>query len=372
MYSVIKSRLCYDGRPVGMNEKMPGFEHYLFKGEIGRTKGGTVYEVRHRILQIPLMIRIAIENPDDPDYDEFLNGAAESAAAKTDAIFAPVFDAGIYDYPVKTAYSVMRIMEGSGICTFRTFHDVRRSLFPCIERLFNRKDAACMYSLKISMNLAAGLLKTVMALYGKNMVHGDLDPGNVIWVLDEQDAVEQIRKISSTLSQADLLTPYPIRMIDAGKDSGDAKKKAMARDSWNVYAETKELLRPLFTKKRYSFREWMNFNVDETNEGSLRDLSNATLKPAELAGDLFRMICVLTLITKFVNENRTPEAMDFRDLNLLMSADASFMEIESFSDEVNGMLRQLSASGSTGRLIMWKKVLENNPLMSITLHSEED
>ena len=72
------------------------------------------------------------------------------------------------------------------------------------------------------------------------MVHGDLDPGNVIWVLDEQDAVEQIRKISSTLSQADLLTPYPIRMIDAGKDSGDAKKKAMARDSWNVYAETKE------------------------------------------------------------------------------------------------------------------------------------
>ena len=64
--------------------------------------------------------------------------------------------------------------------------------------------------------------------------------------------------------------------------------------------------------------------------------------------------------------------MDFRDLNLLMNADASFMEIESFSDEVNSMLRQLSASGSTGRLIMWKKVLENNPLMSITLHSEED
>lgn len=176
--------LYYGDKPVGESEGKNGFLQYYFDEEpLGNGANGVTFSVTHKILGVKQVVKIYFPKEDEKSVSfKAREEARKNANTALAGVTAVIFDAGEYEYPCKLWYSIMESV--SSYCTVRQWRAKREQYFPSNAKKFAVESEMCRSSIHASLNLAAGFLKTVIALYEHNVIHGDLNPGNVLWIVD--------------------------------------------------------------------------------------------------------------------------------------------------------------------------------------------
>ena len=170
-------------------------------------------------------------------------------------VTAVIFDAGEYEYPCKLWYSIMESV--SSYCTIKQWREKRNIYFPNNSTKFDIRDKKCLSAIHTSLNLAAGLLKTVIVLYENGIIHGDLNPGNILWILENEAIDKELERLAS-YSYAVLgeLEPFRVKLIDMGASkANDIENAGLIRDSWKLYEHMKSFLFPIFVDQKLKFAE---------------------------------------------------------------------------------------------------------------------
>ena len=84
--------------------------------------------------------------------------------------------------------------------TIKEWRQQRNKYFPSNKSKFDITDPMCQRSIHTSLNLAAGLLQSVIALYENNVIHGDLNPGNILWILEKENLEKTLENYLSCRS----------------------------------------------------------------------------------------------------------------------------------------------------------------------------
>ena len=110
------------------------------------------------------------------------------------------------------------------------------------------------------------------------------------------------------------------------------KNDGKIRDFCKLYEHIKSLLFPLFVQSKIKFEDWFNFElieVDESNEFGVEKKVSIKqndklymMNPHELAGDFFRLICVLTIAFGIITNVKKEEenSIGLEDIDSAYSA----------------------------------------------------
>lgn len=239
--SVIDGILYCDGKRVGESEEKGGFIQYYFDEKpLGEGANGITFGVTHKILNVKQVVKIYFPKEDEQNVSR---KAKEEAKKNANTILAGVtaltFDAGEYGYPCKLWYSIMESV--SSYCTIKQWRASRDTYFQNHNKKFDIEDIQCKSNLHTSLNLAAGFLKAVIILYENNIIHGDLNPGNVLWILENGTLDKELERRSSYYySTLGKLEPFCVKLIDMGASkANDVKNAGIIRDSWKLYEHMK-------------------------------------------------------------------------------------------------------------------------------------
>lgn len=386
MLIVKEGVLYFDGKRVGESKERAGFSQYYFDEEpLGSGANGVTFSVTHKILNVRQVVKIYFPKEDE---DHVSLKAKEEARKNANTVLAGVtaviFDAGEYDYPCKIWYSIMESV--SSYCTIKQWRANRDKYFPSNNNKFDIKSENCRSSIHASLNLAGGFLKAVITLYENNVIHGDLNPGNVLWIFDADTVDKEMKRISSySYSVLGELEPFCVRLIDMGASkASDIKEAGMIRDSWKLYEHMKSFLSPIFQKQKIKFADWFKFELLQTDKCQefgvekiicVRENEKVQwIKPQEIAGDFFRLISVLNLAFGIITNESTEkersidlEVMDRNDFYVLMYGKNIRDAIEAFSFDSMSVLQKISKMFSSGDLINWENVWSSYPFNRINI-----
>lgn len=387
--NVREGKLYFGSKLVGDSESAPGFSKYIFDSEpLGSGANGITYGVTHKLLGVRQVIKIYF--PKENENDISIKAKEESiknANTTLTGIVAITFDAGEYGYPCRLWYSVMESV--TSYATIKEWRKKRNTYFTSNESKFDIMEPLCRSSIHTSLNLAAGLLQSVIGLYEKDVIHGDLNPGNILWILEKENLDKTLEKYSSfSYSVSREFRPYTIKLIDMGASkANDFKKAGIFRDSFKLYEHMKSLLSPLFVNSKNRFDEWFVFELFEEEKLCQYGVEKICgvkgeegkilyINPSELAGDCFRLVCVLTialgLITNSLEKSTNSislDATDRKDFFVLMYEECNGVEIKAFSFDCMITLQKMSKMKSNGRLINWENVWRTYPFNIIDLTS---
>ncbi len=377
--------LYYDGKCIGESQERRGFSKYYFDDEpLGRGANGITFSVTHKILNVKQVIKIYFPKEGE---DQISLKAREEAGKNANTLLsgaiAVIFDAGEYNYPCKLWYSIMENVPS--YWTIKQWRANREKYFPSIKNKFDIKSEDCQISIYASLNLAAGFLKTVITLYENNIIHGDLNPGNILWIFDTDTVDEEMRRLSLCASRLGELKPFCVRLIDMGASkANDAKQSGMIRDSWKLYEHMKSFLFPIFVDQKIKFSDWFYFELSEATECQEFGVEKIIcvsknekiylISPQELAGDFFRLICVLTLAFGYIANQPTEEERSInlnttegQEFYVLMFEENIQNAINVFSFDSMLVLHKLSKLSSCGKWINWENVWNSYPLNRINI-----
>lgn len=383
---VMGGKLYYEGECVGKTKDIAGFEQYYFEEEpLGSGANGVTFSVTHKILNVKQVVKIYFPK----ENEKYVSYKAQEEARKNAnttlaGVIAVIFDAGEYTYPCKLWYSIMESV--SSYCTIKQWRAKRNDYFQSNSKQFDVNNSNCLSSIHTSLNLSAGILKTVITLYENNIIHGDLNPGNILWIFNRNSIDEELSFRSSYhYSVLGELEPFDIKLIDMGSSKiNPVENIGRIRDSWKLYEHIKSLLSPLFVQSKMKFEDWFNFEliaVDERNKSGVEKIVSIkqndkvyVINPHELAGDFFRLICVLTIafgkITNVKNEKERSiglEDMDRNDFYVLMYQKNIDDAIKAFSFDSMIVLQKIRKLGSCGRWINWENVWNTDPFNRIDI-----
>lgn len=385
--NVKEGKLYFGSKPVGVSENTSGFSQYIFDSEpLGSGANGITYGVTHKLLGVRQVIKIYFPKENETDISiKAKEESIKNANTALSGIVAVTFDAGEYSYPCRLWYSVMESV--TSYATIKEWRKKRNTYFISNESKFDITNSMCLSSIHTSLNLAAGLLQSVIALYENNVIHGDLNPGNILWIL-EKDSLEKTLKEYASYSYSVLgkLRPYTIKLIDMGASkANDLEKAGIFRDSFKLYEHMKSLLSPVFIKGKNRFEEWFAFELFE-DEALCRygvdkicgvkgeDGKIYYIDPRELAGDGFRLICVLTVALGLITNSPVKsinsivlDVMDRNDFFVLMYEECIGDMINAFSFESMITLGKMSKMKSSGCLINWENVWKTYPFNIIDI-----
>ena len=377
--------LYYGDKPVGESEGKNGFSQYYFDEEpLGNGANGVTFRVTHKILGVKQVVKIYFPKEDEKSVSfKAREEARKNANTALAGVTAVIFDAGEYEYPCKLWYSIMESV--SSYCTVRQWRAKREQYFPSNAKKFAVESEMCRSSIHASLNLAAGFLKTVIALYEHNVIHGDLNPGNVLWIVDQGTIDQELRRLSAhSYSVLGELEPFCVKLIDMGSSKASEVETAGAiRDSWKIYEHMKSFLSPIFTQRKQTFADWCRFEMIETDEcrafgaekiiGVRKDGKVHWIRPQEIAGDFFRLIGVLTLAFGMITNEEEEDApivletMDKNDFYVLMYGRNIKDGIEAFSFDSMSVLQKLNKISSGGKWINWENVWSAYPFNRIDI-----
>ena len=383
---VINGKLYFDGECVGETKDIAGFTQYYFEEEpLGYGANGVTFCVTHKILNVKQVIKIYFPKENEKYVSHKAQEEARKNANTTLAgVIAVVYDAGEYTYPCKLWYSIMESV--SSYCTIKQWRAKRNNYFQSNSKKFDVNNSKCLSSIHTSLNLSAGILKAIITLYENNIIHGDLNPGNILWIFNRDSIDEELRRLSSYhYSVLGELEPFYIKLIDMGSSKvNPVKNDGKIRDFCKLYEHIKSLLFPLFVQSKIKFEDWFNFElieVDESNEFGVEKKVSIKqndklymMNPHELAGDFFRLICVLTIafgiITNVKKEEENSiglEDIDRKDFYVLMYQKNIDDAINAFSFESMIVLKIIRKLGSRGRCINWENVWNTYPFNRINI-----
>lgn len=384
---VKEGKLYYGSDLVGKSASVPGFSQYIFDNEpLGSGANGITYGVTHKLLGVRQVVKIYFPRENETDLslkakEESIKNSNTSLAG----IVAITFDAGEYIYPCRLWYSVMESVNS--YATIKEWRKKRNIYFTSNKSKFDIEDPLCLSSMHTSLNLAAGLLQSVIGLYENDVIHGDLNPGNILWILEKENLDKALEKYSLySYSILGELKPYIIKLIDMGASkANDFKKAGIYRDSFKLFEHMKSLLSPLFIASKIKFVEWFNFElfeekslckygVDKICGVKAEDGRILYINPYELAGDCFRLVCVLTIALGLIsNIGVKPiktiklDTMDKNDFYVLMHEEQIGDAIKAISFESMITLQKMSKMKSEGRLINWKNVWKMYPFNMVNI-----
>ena len=297
-------------------------------------------------------------------------------------VAAVIFDAGEYEYPCKLWYSIMESV--SSYCTIKQWREKRNIYFPDNGAKFDIKDTKCLSGIHTSLNLAAGLLKTVIVLYENNIIHGDLNSGNILWILENGTIDKELEWLASYhYAVLGELEPFCVKLIDMGTSKvNDIEDAGLIRDSRKLYEHMKSFLYPIFTEQKVKFADWFRFDlleVDGCSEvgidrivGIKENESVYLVQPQQIAGDFFRLISVLTLALGIITNHPTEKEKsivldmeDRNDFNVLIYKKEIEDAIKAFSFDSMSVLQKLSKTSSNGCWINWENVWNSYPFNKI-------
>lgn len=385
--NVKEGKLYFGSKLIGASENTPGFSQYIFDSEpLGSGANGITYRVTHKLLGVRQVIKIYFpkENETDISIKEKEESIKNANTALT-GIVAVTFDAGEYSYPCRLWYSVMESV--TSYATIKEWRKKRNAYFTSNESKFDIADSMCLSSIHTSLNLAAGLLQSVIGLYENNVIHGDLNPGNILWILEKENLERTLEKYALfSYSVLGELKPYTIKLIDMGASkANDLKEAGVFRDSFKLYEHMKSLLSPLFINSKNRFDEWFAFElfeeeilcqygVDKICGVKSEDGKILYINPDELAGDCFRLVCVLTVALGLITNSSVKsinsivlDVMDRNDFFVLMYEECIADAIKAFSFDSMITLQKMSKMKSDGRLINWENVWKTYPFNIIDI-----
>ena len=380
-------KLYYGCERIGDSASVPGFSQYIFDSEpLGSGANGVTYGVTHKLLGVRQVIKIYF--PKKSETDISLKAKEESiknANTALTGIVAVTFDAGEYSFPCRLWYSIMESV--TSYATIKEWRKKRNIYFTSNESKFDVEEPLCLSSIHTSLNLAAGLLQSVIGLYENDVIHGDLNPSNILWILEQENLDQALEKYSSySNSVLGELEPYTIKLIDMGASkANDFKKAGKFRDSFKLYEHMKSLLSPLFIASKSKFDEWFNFElleekllcqygVDKICGVKGEDGKIGYINPYEFAGDCFRLVCVLTIALGLISNSRGKainsiqlETMDRNDFYVLMYEERIENAIEAISFDSMITLQKMSKIKSGGHLINWENVWKMYPFNMVNI-----
>lgn len=380
LFTINNGYLEYDQKRVGKDALTPGFERLEFKEQLSHGANGITFRVIHKILKVEQVVKIYVPDIEGENQRRAIAEAKKNAKTDLNGLIAVVFDAGEYQYPVKIGFSVMESING-----FLTLKELRRelknenstnySLLP--KESFDIYASVWRKYLYNILNIAAGFLRTVIFMYKKGYTHGDLNPGNVLWLLNGKSLKEYFSK--EHLGNIDT---YDIKLIDLGSSEYNDYNRRIGklRDCWFIYDQIRSLLSPLFSNSNTRFADWLN--VTPKKDSPLKDKLGRSVEhlimedqkdcePDMIACDMFRLISVMNLSIGLINNNRIIKkagiklrSLDKRDFVMLMFSDEiSYIDTMSYSE--NEVMTTNCFHKSTGSLINWDIFWSTKPFSSI-------
>lgn len=176
-FEIIEEQLYFEGKSVLEGGQYP-FNKFVFIDKIGEGANGVTFKVFHKILQMDQVVKISRSN-----YQKNLLEAIKNSSTSISDVIAAVSDAGILGYPANTSYSVMPLINNS--ISFSDWISCRDKLLRFCNEYFEESSfkSNSQYSGQIiqsSLNLSISLLSTYSKFIKNNIIHGDLNPNNIL------------------------------------------------------------------------------------------------------------------------------------------------------------------------------------------------
>lgn len=401
-FHVVDGSLHYQGCPVGESATKAGFESFDFSDPpLGEGASAVAFRVRHRRLNVEQVVKV---------YDPTIDGVVERASAEAEknanprlrGIVAAISDAGIYSYPRQIPYTIMEKVEsvatlGEWLARRDSDWDDSRTLLlsdPDYSKLSDSwKESRKNEVFAEALNACAGFLVAVVRLQAAGVTHGDLNPGNVLFVEPSASAAtetaNQVRwekgdrsrrylNPSAVQAQPGLIKARATRIIDLGSSRllTTNREVGVARDGFFVVDNTRKLLKPFFLDSGSSLRSWLNLEpvtLDNGLRGFRSTGTAAWVDPKLLAHSLLRLLCVASLLLGHghsMRDLRTNRrigsqilgSQDMADLNDLMLGEMSAFWSTMYDNQTLAVLKEISSAApaaqaaDSAELINWSRV----------------
>jgi hypothetical protein len=330
---VVKAgRVYFRSRWLGLRRLRPPLRSYRFReNSLGSGANGVVFLAEHKYLGQPHVVKLYF--PGAQVHARALLEAQKNANATLREAVAQVHDAGLFLFPFRIPYVVMEKVP-----SFHTLGswlqgrdaDWDQALTAMSRRRLGDKDyndrgpawegARRRDVLSESIDLGTGLLRTVLLIHDQRIIHGDLNPGNIL--IMEPDVSQAVnipslrRRGGSDEPGGTSENPYlnpradrkepgtinsvPVRIIDLGSSQLDGTERQIGvmRESWFLVDDLRKVMKPWFEGKSGLAKAWLKLEQTKDKSGvqTYEDMNGETADPHHLAGDLLRLLCVANLL----------------------------------------------------------------------------
>jgi hypothetical protein len=224
------------------------------------------------------------------------------------------------------------------------------------------------------LDLAAGVLQMAITMHKRGVIHGDLNPGNVL-IQDQgmNSDVRSLRREPGSREQRELdgnpylnplssrkvpgtITSAPIRIIDFGSSelAGTEPRIGVLRETWFLVDNLQRIMRPWFREAMTLLESWTRLHSFEDGSGvrTFR-IDDDDIDPRILAGDLLRLVCVANLLLGHTHSMRD-ERTDAPSEELVIS----HLDVADLWELICGDLRQFNSSLVDGETLRALRTLE--------------
>lgn len=331
--TIKNNKLYFNDSLVTEKSKYP-FEKLEFIREIGEGANGKVYKVRHKVLKIYQVVKVS-----KSDYQKNILESIKNTSAEVSEVIAVVSDAGIFDNPSKTSYSIMSCINES--ISFSDWILCRDNLLKFRQKEYNEnpleiESFASGHIVQYSLSLAANFLYTYSKLHKASIIHGDLNPKNILIIdailnedlfinlhkyyndnnLNLEQKEDYKRKIENSIIELRKHTTVGIidfsnsivKFIDLGTSKLKSTNRSIGedRDSNLIFHNIKKILKPFF--RNSSLRSALNVDIK-------KDKIQGKVIPSELAGDVLRLIALINIMFGNMHSNNSIDISDGNEIS---------------------------------------------------------
>lgn len=339
-FSVVAGRLRYRPRWFPPLFVWPPRSKYEFEADpLGSGANGVTFRVRQRELQSFHVVKLYFPGPGVEQRVEV--ESRKNADSTLREVAAQVFDRGVFYFPVRIPYVVMENVDsshtlGSWIrardedwAQAQSAMDGRNSPPGDYNDRGPRWDGDRRREVRAEcLDLAAGVLGVVISMHGSNVIHGDLNSGNVLIRNTSSDPnvrKQSLRRGPDSIGRKDLgdnpylnpessrkvpgtIASVSTRIIDLGASEleGTDQRVGCLRETWFLVENLRQIMKPWFSKSTNLTNSWTRLLKGQIDGVSTFRAGAVDVNPRFLAGDLLRLVCVANLLLGHTHSMRDP------------------------------------------------------------------
>ncbi|UWD79173.1 hypothetical protein [Curtobacterium flaccumfaciens] len=268
--------------------------------------------------------------------------ARKNANSALRDVTAQVFDRGLFHFPARIPYVVMESVDsshtlGSWIeARDRDWAQAQSAMTKRAARHRDYNDRGRNWEgdrrrevMAESLDLAAGVLHVVIRMHRSEVIHGDLNPGNVLIRNTSSDPDDRTRSLrrgpDSIEKEGDLrgnrylhpessrkvpgtIQSVPTRIIDLGTSQleGTEPRVGVLRETWFLVENLRKIMKPWFSKRTTLTNSWTRLRQNRSDIVPTFRAGDDDVDPRALAGDLLRLVCVANLLLGHTHSMRDP------------------------------------------------------------------